>query len=196
MKKSQSKKMEFCQRCESIKPALATLSRRTNLYVCSDCAKEEEMIDSGQIEVTHTENVFLSKFGKKINPTREEIGIFIQRKRFERFGVIVENSRNGSDGKYMKKMKNKKVRVGLTFDGEFIFPYLSDNDCPNVKHVLETIKIFPHYKLGELQRWSGLDEQAFMIAVNWLSQYGLIYSNEVVLKSFIASECSIMGCIK
>ena len=90
----------------------------------------------------------------------------------------------------MKKMKNKKVKVSLTPDGEFIFPYLIDRDCQGVKQVAETVKIFPNYKLAELWLWSGLDEKDFMQAMHWLSQYGFVQSWQVDLKSFLAEELS------
>jgi hypothetical protein len=188
-------KMRMCPRCDSLK-LLTQTSKRVYVAICDECGREEKLIDSGKMKANKIENDFLAKYGLKINPTAREIGVFIQRKRFERFHFILQNAnKNRKEGLYMKKNKlMKKIRAMLTFNGEFIFPYLTDKDCPNVKHVAETVKIFPNYKITELQCYSGLDENDFMRALNWLCQYGFVDSTQVYLSKFIADECSEMDC--
>jgi hypothetical protein len=189
------KEEKYCQRCKSWQPHTNEyVSRWADISMCDACGAEEAEIANGKMKATKNEKEFILMLGKKTNPSREEIDKFIWYKRFERFSEIVGNAnRNRKEGKYMKKIKNKKVRVNLTAQGEFIFPYLVDRDCPYVKQVAEVVKIFPNYKLGELHNWSGLGEQEFMRAMLWIAQYEFIWSGEVDLKEFLASECAKMG---
>lgn len=190
-------KEKYCKRCKSWKLHTKGLkSRWADIDICDECGVEEAEIKAEKIKATPNEKDFIIMLGKKVNPSNKDIARFIWHKRFERFCKITRNAReNKREEKYMRKMKNKKVRASLTPDGEFIFPYLTNRECYGIKQVAETVKIFPNYKLAELQHWSGLSEQDFMQAMLWLSQYKFIYSIEVNLEEFIADELSEMECI-
>ena len=91
-------------------------------------------------------------------------------------------------------MENKKVKISLTIIGEMIFSYLTDRECYGIKQVAETIKIFPNYKIAELQYWSGLSERDFMKALYWLYQYEFVQSWNGNLGEIIPKELAKMGC--
>jgi len=54
---------EKCPRCGSTKPELGALSRRSDVYICSECGREEALIDVGYMDMTLTEKKFLVKLG-------------------------------------------------------------------------------------------------------------------------------------
>lgn len=183
--KKTEKKKEKCPRCGRME-YLWAISRRADIYVCSKCGEEEATIDFGG-PVTEIEKKYLIKLGKKGRPTEKDIEQFIHQKRLERFSVMV-TQKNKTEGKNVKKITGIKIKPSFT--GYQMFPYLTDKDCPKVRQVLETILIFPNYKLKEIQYNSGVNEQEFMKAIYWLSQYRFIYSEQTPLVMYIDNLCS------
>ncbi len=79
-------------------------------------------------------------------------------------------------------MKRKKLFNTDAIASEFAIS-ISNNSCPGVEEVFESVVVFPDLTMDELlRRYSGLTKTKFKKAMSWLKQNGVVHNGKLNVK--------------